>query len=570
MVTKSLLVHGGVALIVSAGLSVIASGDESFPRRPGMHTMTYVSRVDGSAQRYTLYLPVGFDPSAQGSYPLVFFGVGYGGTAGPPPERDWADKHGWIFAGYDGRHTHHYYGVADADFDQVLHDEIAAHYPVDLTRVYFIGSSMGASGAFGLGFRHPDWFASVAGAGGFLDYDEFWPRWQEKPIAEGKWAEVFSGPAWQRVLLTAWSPVHTVRSGSQLAPYIAAGERDTVNRTFASRRLAARIRSMHKYVEVPGGAHGAGYDVPKMLEWFRREPETRCMVPDDPHASLATNRLEFAKNRWVRITSLFSREEVSVVSGHRSYEEVEVTVRGPVRGLAVDLTGFGLKQPVPWTFEVSVNGRHVYSGPPRVVRVRRSSPGEGDWRVADEENAGRKTAGVEGPINHVFSTPFVIVYGSTERDREEAGQIAAAYNKTCYAEIEAMPDHAVSDDIAGRKSLVLVGTEGSNRWLAKMAEVRDGGGAWPLALTEETISIQGIERAYDAADHGVLLVHPSPFGGRYVLAAHGITGTRMFNFGCFMMFSLPDYVIFSRKEMSFVEAGLFDETWRTVRPDGGK
>ena len=202
------------------------------------------------------------------------------------------------------------------------------------------------------------------------------------------------------------------------------------------------------------------------------------------------------------------------------------------------------------------------------MRFRRSSPEEQDWRVAGEKDAGRKTASVEGPVNHVFATPFVIVYGSTERDREEARRIAEAYNKTCYAEIEAVPDHAVTDDIAGRKSLVLVGTEGSNRWLAKMAEVRDGGGAWPLTLTEESISIRGIERAYDTPDYGVLLVHPSPFGGRYVVAAHGVRDTRIFNFGCFMVFSLPDYVIFSKKDAGFVEAGLFDETWGVVRPDG--
>jgi len=555
-------------MIVWASASA-GAGAGSFPQNPGVHTLTYVSRVDGSAQRYTVYLPRGFQASGERRHPLAFFGVGYGGTAGAPPEREWADKHGWVFAGYDGRHTHHYYGVADADFDQVLHDEIGAHYPVDLTRVYFMGSSMGGSGAFGLGFRHPDWFAGVSGAGGFLDYDEFWPRWQEKPVAEGKWAEVFSGPGWQRVLLTAWSPVHTVHSGWQLAPYIAAGERDTVNRTFASRRLAGRLEKIGarcKYVEVPGGAHGAGYDVAEMLEWFRKE--THAVDMHCPEANLATNRLEFAKNRWVRITSVFSREGVSVVCASRGSEVFSVNLEGPVRGIELDLRGFLVKARPGRPWEVFINDGKVYAGPPDVVRVRRSSPGEEDWRVAGEEDAGRKRAGVEGPINHVFATPFVIVYGSTERDRAEAGRIAEAYNKTCYAEIEAVPDHAVTDETAARKSLVLVGTEGSNRWLAKMAEVRDGGGAWPLTLTEESISIREIEGAYDTAEHGVLMVHPSPFGGRYVVAAHGVTDARVFNFGCFMVFSLPDYVIFSKKDMDFVEAGLFDETWGVVRPDG--
>lgn len=567
--TKSLVFRGVAALIACAGLCAIATGDEPFPQHAGVHVLTYVSRVDGSVHRYTLYLPSVFESSAGREYPLVFFGVGYGGTAGPPPCREWADKHGWMFAGYDGRHTHHYYGVADADFDQVLHDEIAAHYPVDLTRVYFIGSSMGASGAFGLGFRHPDWFAGVAGAGGFLDYHEFWPRWQKEAVSEGKWADVFNGPDWQRVLLTAWSPVHTVQSGSLLAPYIAAGERDTVNRPFASRNLASQLAGIgakHRYVEIAGASHGAGYDVPRMLDWLR--DEALPMDPQGPNAQLATNRLEFAKNRWLRITSLFSRRRVGVVRAARSNAVFTVETQGPVRGIELDLAGFLVKQHPDRPLEVFINDRQVHAGPPAAVRLRRSSPRQDDWRVVPREDPGRKTAGVEGPINHVFTTPFVIVYGSNDRDRDEALRIAGAYNPTCFADVTPIPDGALTEELAARKSLVLVGTEQSNQWLARMAAIAGEGGSWPLSLTEESISIRGIDRTYDARDYGVLLVHPSPFGGPYILTSHGATDTRIFNFGCFMLFSLPDHVIFSKRDGSFVEAGLFGETWRIVRPGG--
>jgi len=574
---KSLFFCGVASVIVWASASA-AAGAGSFPQSPGVHTLTYVSRVDESVQRYTVYLPRGFEPSSGRRYPLVFFGVGYGGTAGAPPKRDWADEHGWIFAGYDGRHTHHYYGVADADFDQVLHDEIAAHYPVDLTRVYFIGSSMGASGAFGLGFRHPDWFASVAGAGGFVDFEEFWPRWNTKAVAPSLWAAHFSGPLWQRSLLLAWSPAHTLHSGYLLAPYVAAGERDTVNRTFASRKLAKRLAGIgakHKYVEIAGGTHGAGYDVPAMLEYFRTN--NLRMEPLARELHVAANRLEFAKNRWARITGFFHRRAVSVlrarVTGHGV---VEVDTDGPLREfeltLSPALTGVAERE----LCQVIVNSARVYRVPQGAYRLERESPDSPNWTAGGHGVMGRKNSFQEGPINHVFTKPFLIVHGTggppgaAERDCGEAHRIADAYNKTCHADIKPIPDSAVTYEMAAEKSLILVGTEQSNRWLARMSELADKADTWPLTLTEESISIQGIDRTYGTPEYGLLLIHPSASFGCYILAVHGVRDTRIFNFGCFMMFSLPDYVIFSKRDMSFVEAGLFDETWRTVRPGGGK
>ena len=80
-----------------------------------------------------------------------------------------------------------------------------------------------ASGAFGLGFRHPDWFSGVGGA-------------------------------------------------------------DPINRTFASRKLSARLAELgtpHVYVEIPGDKHGAGFDVPAILEHFRTQSvATNPWLPD--------------------------------------------------------------------------------------------------------------------------------------------------------------------------------------------------------------------------------------------------------------------------------------------------
>ena len=247
----SLIILLSAILLVSAALEAAVPTTATSAPIPGVRELSYTSEIDGSVQPYILCLPKGFKPDNKAKYPAVFFGVGYGGKCGPPPCQDWADQHGWVFISFDGRRRLHYNGIAERDFDQLLHRDLPRQgVPVDRDRVFFLGASQGASGAFGFGLRHPDWFCSVGGSGGFVDVDEWYPRWDGDPITvpgqPPAWPKEYNGPAWRWPAAMAYSARHHAEQAYWLSPYLHVGERDEINRAVRSAQsLGAALGSGH-------------------------------------------------------------------------------------------------------------------------------------------------------------------------------------------------------------------------------------------------------------------------------------------------------------------------------------
>ena len=144
----------------------------------GPQVVTFFSDVDDSGQPYALYLPPSFDASKQ--YPLVISLHGAGsnhrlnlrrvfGQGNRPGETDGeASRYfpklrdvDYIVASPFARGTMGYQGIAEKDVYDVMAD-VKRRFPIDESRVYLTGLSMGGGGALWLGLTRPGLWAAIA------------------------------------------------------------------------------------------------------------------------------------------------------------------------------------------------------------------------------------------------------------------------------------------------------------------------------------------------------------------------------------------------------------------------
>ncbi|NLF01455.1 MAG: prolyl oligopeptidase family serine peptidase [Anaerolineales bacterium] len=118
---------------------------------------------------YLLYLPSGYGGGAQQTWPLILFlhGMGERGddleavkTHGIPKELDrMADFPFIVVSPQCPEDT--YWPQETAALTMML-DDVMARYPVDRSRVYLTGLSMGGFGTWALAAIHPERFAAIA------------------------------------------------------------------------------------------------------------------------------------------------------------------------------------------------------------------------------------------------------------------------------------------------------------------------------------------------------------------------------------------------------------------------
>src|SRR5262249_21128475 len=126
------------------------------------------SDIDGSAQYYGVVPPTGYDPSHSYALALTLHGAGVEGIgqAQAYSQKDWA----FIVAptnrrpfGFDWES----WGRRDAI--EVL-DQAMGSFPIDPTRVYLTGHSMGGHGTWNVGVLFPGRFATLGPSAGWSTY----------------------------------------------------------------------------------------------------------------------------------------------------------------------------------------------------------------------------------------------------------------------------------------------------------------------------------------------------------------------------------------------------------------
>jgi poly(3-hydroxybutyrate) depolymerase len=243
-------------------VSSIARGGDPFARRTGDFKRHYLLESANEILPYRMYVPTTYTGAK--AFPLIVALHGLGGTEDSffdnydkrlPPL---AEQHGYIVAtplGYrvDGSYgwglgtppadtnTRRTQDLSEQDVMQVL-QRVRQQYKIDDRRIYLMGHSMGAIGAWKIAPKYPDIWAAIA------------------PIAG-------AGAA---------ATLDRIRSIPEI---IVHGDADPTVNVAGSRTMVARLKELgteFKYIEVPGGLHSdvVAPNLAAIVEFFDAHKKT--------------------------------------------------------------------------------------------------------------------------------------------------------------------------------------------------------------------------------------------------------------------------------------------------------
>jgi hypothetical protein len=185
-------------------------------------------------------------------------------------------------------------------------------------------------------------------------------------------------------------------------------------------------------------------------------------------------------------------------------------------------------------------------------------------------------AGLQGPIDDAFMTPFLCVRGTGRPWHDATADHAQAnldrfrneWSKYLRGELPIKDDVEVTPQDITDKHLILFGDPSSN---SLIAHVLDG---LPFTWTKDKITWNGKE--YAAGEHVPVLIYPSPLSSaRYVVlnSGHTFHAADFQGTNALLYPRLGDYALLKltpgddKKDPLAVEvrsAGLFDDFWKLI------
>ena len=162
--------------------TALAENMSPWKSRRGKVALGYRSRVDDSVQPYGLIIPKSYDPAKPIRLDVVLHGstkpVGMSelrfmarfdegdGENPSPPEASFIELHPL------GRVENCYRWAGEADVFEAIAN-VCKRYNIDKDRIILRGMSMGASGTWHLGLKHPDFFVALGPYCGYVDTHKF-------------------------------------------------------------------------------------------------------------------------------------------------------------------------------------------------------------------------------------------------------------------------------------------------------------------------------------------------------------------------------------------------------------
>jgi predicted esterase len=228
-------------------LAAAKGGKDPFAGRKGDIKRHYFFTAAGEIMPYHLYLPAGYTSTREFPLVVALHGLGANEDSMLSPLYKipaLADQHGFIVVAPLGYRVDGGYGafpsgrrgqLSEQDVMEVI-QLVRQAYKIDSNRIYLVGHSMGAIGAWVLGARHPELWAALAPISG-----------------QGQTASVEKMKAIPEIV------VH--------------GDADDVVPVGGSRAMVAEMKKLNvevQYIEVPGGNHinVAGSNMAAIFDFF--------------------------------------------------------------------------------------------------------------------------------------------------------------------------------------------------------------------------------------------------------------------------------------------------------------
>jgi len=331
-----------------------ASVGHAAARERGLLTRSFRSRIDGSQQTVSLFVPRCADLDRPA--PMVVALPGWDGNIfGFAHSRmiDEAERRGWFVLVPDPRGNTLYTGASEEGVLEAI-DLLSREAKVDPDRVYLTGVSMGGAGALQISYHFPDLFAAVAAFYGDSRYDlEGYVR----PILrDQKTADRYS--------------VMSFHENARNFPVLLVHARDDKVSPFAQSKLLADADarsgfSHHTLRAFDKGGHSLQVvedAVSPMMELFASS--TRQHAPK--RVSFRTSAARYQRAWWLKVTpkaeGRFADADVTVDTAARIVRISSVDLATALA--SIDLGEAGLKGPQPIELTIDrVQGPVVFALP---------------------------------------------------------------------------------------------------------------------------------------------------------------------------------------------------------------
>lgn len=558
----------------------LAANRTPWTTQKGRVVRGYVSAVDGSTQPYGVVIPQGYDGSRPMRLDVVLHGsskpVGMselrfcarhdGGdeiTAAAAPEVDYIELHPL------GRVENCYRWAGETDVFEAI-EAVCRNYNIDRNRIVLRGMSMGASGTWHLGLKHPDRFVALGPYCGYVDTHRF----SETPIAN--FIKVGPLPWIQEQGLHMLDSVDYAANAGVVPAIAAIGDQDVF---FQAHVIMGEAFAQEGLQMVNLVSRGTGHVIDPVTHAEQMRQIGEYAAKGINHAPrqirFVTWTLKYNRCHWIELLGLkhhYARAEVNA----------KVSDDGSIEIVALEnITRFAIHPPLLQNVGAKLRIAGVELALPKsdeaIVFERQAD----EWRCLGPRSAVTLTGKrprLQGPIDDAFTAPFVCVRGTGKPWNPDIHAWAIAnlrrfeYEWARYmrGDLPVKNDTDVTADDVKTKHLILFGDPGSNLWIAKALP------SLPLKWTSERLSLG--DATYSAVDHAPAFIAASPIANdRYLVINSGHTFHEKefaaFNYLLFPRLgdwsvtkvapvmdqwqpSMPDF------SDQVIRAGFFDETWQ--------
>jgi len=552
--TEGALAPKDAALIrksLDRGLRRADDPDRAWTKKKGNVARGYRSAIDGSVQPYGMIIPASYDPGKPMRLDVVLHGSQLpAGTSelrflerfddgSRTPEQDFLELHPL------GRVENGYRFAGETDVFEAIEDA-CRNYAVDRSRIVLRGMSMGASGTWHLGLKHPDRFVALGPYCGYVDTHRF----SETPIPS--FVKVGTLPPHQEKTLTTLDSVGYAANAGMVPAIAAVGDKDVF---WDCHVIMGRAMEQEGLTMVNLVSPGTGHVIdPATHREQMRQIGLQAAKGIDPaprDVRFVTWTLKYNRCFWIEILALqehYVRAELKARIGEGGLVEVEEPKNIRCFSISVPATRVRIgKVELPVTKSPVLLEEH-----------------DGAWRIAERAPVEGKRPGLQGPIDDAFSSPFLCVRGTgtpwngpVQRWAEAAlHRFAEEWWVWFRGELPVKDDTQVTEDDVRRCHLVLFGDPGSNPWIRKALP------RLPLSWTREELRLRG--KTYSAADHAPALISAGALAeDRYVVLNSGHTfhpPELKINYLFFPR--LGDWGVIQVVDDAVVDAGLLDEHWK--------
>lgn len=512
--------------------TALAEGTASWLTQTGKLALGYRSAVDGSVQPYGVIVPQNYDPARPIRLDVVLHGstrpVGLSelrfmarfddgdGVISAAPDQAYIELHPL------GRVENCYRWAGETDVFEAIED-VCRRYHIDRDRIVLRGMSMGASGTWHLGLKHPDRFVALGPYCGYVDTHRF----SETPL--DNFVKVGPLPEHQELGLHMLDSIDYAANAGVIPAIACMGEKDVF---FDAHVLMGQAmeREGLKMVNLISPGTGHVIDPVTHAEQMRRiaEYSAKGMNHQPRDLRFVTWTLKYSRCHWLQVQGL-----------EKHYARAEIAARWRDQVIEIDeprnITRFAiLTSHLPPDLKTVRLAAESLTLPARsaspqsgVVLERR----DGKWQLAGELGAqahAGKRPGLQGPIDDAFTTPFLCVRGTGTAWNPAVQaycdgslqRFADEWRHYFRGELLIKDDSAVTADDLRTHNLILFGDPGSNPWIAKALP------NLPLKWTKGSLQISSQGSEYSSADHLPAMIAPNPLPGgegHYVVLNSGHT-----------------------------------------------